>query len=52
MSFAEKDSKGNNIFDTYAKKTEAGMNSGTILPFLATKVPDGWLSCENGAEIS
>lgn len=30
MSFAEKDSKGNNIFDTYAKKTEAG--TGRVVP--------------------
>ena len=37
---------------TEAAKKQGGVTLGTIMPFLVTKIPDGWLSCENGAEVS
>lgn len=37
---------------TEAAKKNGGVTLGTIMPFLVTKIPDGWLSCESGAEVS
>jgi hypothetical protein len=55
VSFAEKDSKGNVISDTYATTKDvakqSGITIGTILPFLMTKIPAGWLSLESGQEV-